>query len=95
MTDEMMLALLKQDLQLLHTRQDEYLYTLLRVASSLIQKEGIALTDSIEDAYLTTMYAAYLFRHRAESENKMPRMLRYALNVRLVSQKMGGSANGV
>lgn len=35
------------------------------------------------------MYAAYLVRKRA-TEEAMPRMLRWALNNRLFSQKAGG-----
>lgn len=52
----------------------------------------------IDDANLIVMYAAYLFRNRvndseagyktAISATGMPRMLRYALNNRLFSQKM-------
>lgn len=52
----------------------------------------------IEDANLIVMYAAYLYRNRvndsetgyktAISATGMPRMLRYALNNRLFSQKM-------
>jgi hypothetical protein len=52
----------------------------------------------IDDANLIVMYAAYLYRNRvndseagyktAISATGMPRMLRYALNNRLFSQKM-------
>jgi hypothetical protein len=52
----------------------------------------------IDDASLIVMYAAYLYRNRvndseagyktAISATGMPRMLRYALNNRLFSQKM-------
>ena len=52
----------------------------------------------IEDANLIVMYAAYLYRNRVKdsevgyktaiSATGMPRMLRYALNNRLFSQKM-------
>lgn len=52
----------------------------------------------IDDANLIVMYAAYLYRNRvndseagyktAISATGMPRMLRYALNNRLISQKM-------
>lgn len=89
--DDLKMVLLKQDLQLLQDRQDDYLRTLLDIAASMIAREGIALTDSIEDAGLQSMYAAYLYRHRAEKENAMPRMLRYALNNRLLSGKLEGS----
>lgn len=52
----------------------------------------------IDDANLIVMYAAYLYRNRVKdsetgyktaiSATGMPRMLRYALNNRLFSQKM-------
>ena len=48
------------------------------------------LGDSLEDAQLILMYAAYLFRKRATDEG-MPRMLRWALNNRIFSGG-GGSA---
>ena len=50
------------------------------------QREGIALAETLEDAQLVEMYAAYLVRKRATTE-PMPRMLRWALNNRLFSQK--------
>lgn len=86
--DETKVILLKHDLQILHEKQDEYLKSLLDMSASMIKREGIELTEDIEDVGLQVMYAAYLYRHRAEKENAMPRMLRYALNNRLLSQKM-------
>ena len=55
----------------------------------MITREGINLTESIEDGNLIVMYAAYLYRKRADSSPVMPRMLRYALNNRVFSEKMG------
>ncbi len=81
------LTVLKLDLQLMHNAMDDYLCTLLDIAPQLIAREGICLTDSPEDSYLIIMYAAYLYRNRAGNEQQMPRMLRYALNNRLLSQK--------
>lgn len=55
---------------------------------------------AFDDANLIVMYAAYLYRHRAVTASDkyvttaslmpggMPRMLRYALNNRLLSEKM-------
>lgn len=63
-----------------------YLTQAISAAKALITREGIALTDSIEDGQLVEMYAAYLVRKRATTE-PMPRMLRWALNNRLFSQK--------
>ena len=63
-----------------------YLTQAISAAQAFITREGVALTDSIEDAQLVEMYAAYLVRKRATTE-PMPRMLRWALNNRLFSQK--------
>ena len=92
MTDNERLEILKADLQLLSTAQDPYLRHLLAVAGGMIETEGIKLTDSVSDEHLKIMYAAYLYRKRAESQNNsyqqaMPRMLRWALNNRLFRQK--------
>ena len=48
--------------------------------------------NSQDDALLVEMYAAYLYRKRKEQQNEMPRMLRWALNNRLFSEK--GAVNG-
>lgn len=85
------LAALKADLQMMTDRLDEtLLLPMLEGAESMIAREGIQLTDSTEDGLLTVMYAAYLYRRRKEENQAMPRMLRYALNNRLFSQKAGG-----
>lgn len=87
------LAALKADLQIMTDRMDvPLLVPLLGGAESMIEREGILLTDSEEDGLLTVMYAAYLYRKRKESDTAMPRMLRYALNNRLFSQKAGDAS---
>lgn len=93
MTDETILAMLKVNLQIIagNTLQDEYLRNLIATARQMITREGIMLTDSIEDGNLVVMYAAYLYRKRADDSPVMPRMLRYALNNRLFSQKVSES----
>lgn len=63
-----------------------YLTQAISAAQAFITREGVALTDSIEDGQLVEMYAAYLVRKRATTE-PMPRMLRWALNNRLFSRK--------
>lgn len=63
-----------------------YLTQAISAAQAFITREGVALTDSIEDGQLVEMYAAYLVRKRTTTE-PMPRMLRWALNNRLFSQK--------
>lgn len=82
------MTLLKIDLGIIGTAYDPQLEQLLSVAQSFIAREGVALTESVEDAQLVIMYAAYLFRKRATDEG-MPRMLRWALNNRIFSG--GGS----
>ncbi len=68
-----------------------------------ISYEGITLDLSdIGDCNLLVMYAAYLYRKRAESTVNnnmtwvagMPRMLRYAMNNRLFAQKMSETEEG-
>lgn len=91
------LALLKTDLGLIRLtgEQPAYLSALLTMAASSILREGIALDEnSIEDDALVAMYAAWLYRKRdvpdgAPAAAGMPRMLRWQLNCRLASQKMG------
>lgn len=83
-----LLSFLKYDLQLVTAAFDTYLTQLLDAAVDFITREGIELTDSAEDLQLVQMYAAYLYRKRAQNDPVMPRMLRFALNNRLFSQKM-------
>lgn len=88
MTDMDRLELLRYDLQLMTTSYDAYLATLLGAAQAAIAREGIVLDlDTIEDNHLVVMYAAYLYRKRAEDSPAMPRMLRWALNNRLLAPK--------
>ena len=93
MTDETILTMLKANLQIMpeNTLQDEYLNSLITAAKHMITREGITLADTVEDGQLVVMYAAYLYRKRADDAPVMPRMLRYALNNRLFSQKVSAS----
>lgn len=93
MEANVVLEFLKADLEIIpeNKLQDSYLLQLISSASGMIKREGISLTDSAEDVQLVTMYAAYLYRKRATADPVMPRMLRYALNNRLFSSKMGES----
>ena len=89
------LAALKADLQIMTDKLDEtLLLPMLDGAKSMISREGIKLDDSAEDGLLTVMYAAYLYRKRKGDDQAMPRMLRYALNNRLFSQKARGDTDG-
>ena len=86
--NEMLLAMVKIDLQITTTAYDERLTQLITAAKSMIEREGITLNmTSMEDCNLVIMYAAYLWRKRDTTE-EMPRMLRYAMNNRLFSQNM-------
>lgn len=87
MTDADILVILKTDLQISSAALDNYLTALIASARDFITKEGIALTESISDAMLIEMYAAYLYRKRREENAAMPRMLRWTLNNRLFSKK--------
>ncbi len=88
MTEQEILVLVKQNLSIMHTAQDEYLVSLITTSEGSIQEEGITLDlEDAKDVNLVVMYTAYLFRKRAEDNPVMPRMLRYALNNRLFSEK--------
>ena len=91
MTEHEMMSLLKIDLGIIGTAYDPQLGQLIAAAKDMIAREGVALTDSIEDAQLVILYAAYLFRKRATNEG-MPRMLRWTLNNRIFSRGDGGNA---
>lgn len=84
-----LLCFLKANLELppVFTARDDYLLSLINTAKEMIAREGITLADTPEDSSLVVMYAAYLYRKRAESQPVMPRMLRWALNNRLFSEK--------
>ena len=83
----MMLTMLKTDLGITTTAYDERLQQYIASAQAQITREGITLDNSVDDTQLVVMYAAWLWRRRDGMEG-MPRMLRYALNNRLFSQKM-------
>lgn len=87
MNDAAKLAVLKQDLQMLTSANDDYLRTLLTLAASAIQTEGIILNEDIESDMAVIQYAAYLFRKRAGTDTAMPRFLRWQLNNMLFRQK--------
>ena len=93
MTSEEKLVLLKQDLQMLTSANDDFLKSLILAAETAIQREGITLVDGDMDIDMAVVqYAAYLFRKRASNETAMPRFLRWRLNNILMSQK--GKTNG-
>ena len=87
MQDELILTMLKQDLEILHTAKDEYLINLINIAKEMIAREGITLGDDYEDQGIVMMYAAWMYRKRAAPDSAMPRMIRAAMNNKLFSQK--------
>lgn len=88
MTNSDILAMLKSNLQIMGTTWDVYLAQLIEASKRSIEREGITLdVGEIDDINLIVMYASYLYRKRNDDSTGMPRMLRYALNNRLLSQK--------
>lgn len=87
MDDNTMLTALKVDLGITTTVYDDRLGQYLQAARAAIKTEGIQLTESVSDGNLVVMYAAHLWRKR-DTQEGMPRMLRWMMNNRLFSQKM-------
>lgn len=96
MDDSTLLTILKYQLELDTTYMDSTavaaieadLTLFLQAAEKYITTEGIVLDASdAGDQLLVVMYAAYLYGKRKTDNAPMPRMLRYALNNRLMSQK--------
>lgn len=90
-----MLEMLKTDLGIRTTSAyDVRLEQLLTAAEAAIRQEGASTLDASKplDMQLIVDYAAWLWRRRDNMEG-MPRMLRWQLNNRILSEKAGG-ANG-
>lgn len=83
-----MLEMLKIDLGITTTAYDERLGQYLSSAQQMIEREGVTALDlsTLEDQQLVVMYAAWLWRRR-DTQEGMPRMLRWALNNRIFSEK--------
>jgi len=95
MNDVTSLSLLKADLEITTDKIDSFLSQQLSAAAAFIAREGITLTETVEDTQLNVMYAAYLYRRRKQDNPVMPKYLRWALNNRLMHEKMnGGDSNG-
>lgn len=86
MLDGEILVILKTDLQISVDVQDAYLERVIEIARRNIETEGITIADTIEDGMLIEMYAAHLYRTR-RTPAPMPKMLRWALNNRLLHEK--------
>ena len=96
MTNELLLAMLRADLEQPSPTVNDYLLNLIDAAKESIEATGIWLTDSARDKNLVVMYAAYLYRKRKadnpKGEDNMPRMLRSTLNDRLMAEKGGAES---
>ena len=104
MTNETILTMLKQGLEIITDYMDEEsksaknleLMQYIETAEVFIEREGIVLEDTVSDQMLVSMYAMWLYDKRKTTGSKytsyyiqnMPRMLRYNLNNRLLQQKV-------
>ena len=95
MTDAQITSILKSlkvDIGILSTTAyDERLTEIIKSSYQMIVREGAATLDAdvLEDAQLIVMYSAWTWRKRDSGEG-MPRMLRWALNNRIMSDKANG-----
>ena len=78
-----LLPALKLDLAISSDVYDTRLIARLDTAVWRIEREGCTLEDTESDRDLVLMYAAWLWRERVTGA-AMPRMLRYALNNRVL-----------
>lgn len=85
-----LLSMLKVDLGIMSTAYDERLAQYIEAAEKAIAQEGATLDlGNIADMQLVIMYAAWTWRKR-DTGDGMPRMLRLALNNRVLSEKARG-----
>lgn len=94
MTEEQvttLLAMLKTDIGITATAYNERLEQYIQTAYKNIKAEGAQSlnVENLEDAQLVVMYAAWMWRRR-DSGDGMPRMVRYALNNRVLGEKARG-----
>lgn len=87
---EQCLNLLKIDLGIVTEAYDERLAAVIAASIAAITDEGVGLDSSNAlDSQLVVMYAAWLWGRRRTGEG-MPRMLRFALNNRVIGERMKG-----
>ena len=91
MTDAQITAILsslKVDLGILNTTAyDTRLTEIIKSSFQMIEREGATLdVNKLDDAQLVVMYSAWMWRRRDSGEG-MPRMVRYALNNRVLCEK--------
>lgn len=83
------LSALKIDLgNMISTSYDNRFKQIIQASYKAIVREGVQTlnADDIEDIELIVMYASWLWRKRDTGEG-MPRMLRWQLNNRVMSEK--------
>lgn len=82
------LSSLKVDLGILQTTSyNERLTQIINSSFDMITREGATLdVNKPEDAQLVIMYSAWIWRRRDTGEG-MPRMLRWALNNKILGEK--------
>lgn len=99
MTDADLLVMLETNLELITDYMDAAskaakeaeLGQYLGAAEGMIGTEGIVIDkNDVSDCMLLVLYAAWLYDKRKNADAVMPRMLRWNLNNRLFSRKMGG-----
>ena len=87
MNDELVLEMLKINLDLMRVDEakEKYLKFLIQSAKECVEHKGIVLNNTEEDTNIVVMYAAYLYRRRAASDDiRMPEMLKIALRNRIL-----------
>lgn len=82
------LEILKINLQIHTTANDQFLESLLKQAKGWMLKRGIAEEDTVVYHMTQIDYAAFLFRKRANMEATIPSHLKQELRDLLFSQKM-------
>lgn len=88
MTKEEKLVLLKMNLLIKTESLDHALGFYLDSATELIEREGIALTESIEDAYLIIQYASFLYQSRKDPSVSMPMPLQEQMRNRRFAERI-------
>lgn len=90
-TAAQLLPALKIDLGISAEAFDDRLKARLDTAMERISAEGATLQDTAQDRDLVLMYAAWLWRSRVDGA-PMGRMLRQALNNRVIGEKAAEAA---
>ena len=88
----MLISALKIDLGIRSDAYDDRLVARLTEAQTDLTAQGIVLENTVADRELVIMYAAWLWRDRAEGKPMSP-MLRSARNNRLFGRKASGSGS--